>query len=178
MFGKKQKSKNKFHLPVEEPKPERTNNAAGPLYSDALTTEIYSNDGSFEDVASDQAASDETASEAMEVQTHTVVSTVKYRFITSESQLTEKKPTRNWEIYYRDRDYAGGKGDPLLTVVEASSRQEAESKAQMSEGDNKGQVIAVNTRNAIVRYKKESSFAFPSAQSGGEPPPKGYRSKP
>ena len=163
MFGKKQKSKNKFHLPTEEPKAESANNTSGPLYSDALTPEIYAEDGTEEG----------------EGEANSIVPPPKYRFITSEGKLTEKKPTRNWEIYYRNRDYAGGVGDPLLTVVEASTRQEAESKALRKDGhDSNSEVIAVNTNNTIVRYKKESSFSFPSSQPSAEPSPKVSRDKP
>lgn len=163
MFGKKQKSKNKFHLPVEEPKAEPAASTTGTLFSDAMTPEIYAADG----------VADEDQNES----TSTVLPP-KYRFITSEGKLTEKKPTRNWEIYYRDRNYAGGVGDPLITVVEASSRQEAESKAQMKDGnDVKSEIIAVNTNNAIIRYKKESAFAYPSTPTDTERPSKAFRDK-
>lgn len=162
MFGKKLKSKNKFHLPIEEPKVEVANNT-GHLYSDAMTPEVFSEEGVAEE--------DQT-------ETTSLAQPPKYRFITSDGNLTEKKPTRNWEIYYRDRNYAGGVGDPLLAVVEASSRQEAESKAQLKEGhDTSSDVIAVNTNNAIIRYKRESSFAFPASPPAIASSSKAYRDK-
>jgi hypothetical protein len=163
MFGRKQKTRNKFHLPTEEPKPEPAASAAAPLYSDALTTEVYAEDG---------------VPEEAEGPAISALSAAKYRFITSEGHLAEKKPTRNWEIYYRDRNYAGGVGDPLLKVVEAGSRQEAEAKARVGEGaDSISQVVAVNTNNSIIRHKTESAFAYPSPQPSTEPNPNPFRGK-
>jgi hypothetical protein len=148
MFGKKKKSKNKFHLPTVDPKNESTHKPSH-LFSDEMSPEIYDSQG----LANDENNSERTGS------------ITKCPFIVGNGHLAEKKPTRNWAIYYRDRDHAGAVGDPLLKMVEAGSREEAESKAKLGEGHENTELIAVNTNNPIVHSTNQSDFSFPSPQT-------------
>lgn len=45
------------------------------------------------------------------------------------TSTTEKADEQLWGIYYTDREYARLLGDPLCTVVEASSKRAAEEAA-------------------------------------------------
>jgi hypothetical protein len=45
------------------------------------------------------------------------------------TSTTEKTDGQLWGIYYTDREYARPLGDPLRTVVEASSKRAAEEAA-------------------------------------------------
>ena len=43
--------------------------------------------------------------------------------------VTPQSTPRLWGIYYVDREYAHGQGDPLRTVVQAATKEEAEREA-------------------------------------------------
>lgn len=165
MFGKKKKA-GKYRLPFAD------NEADKPKAKPGGTTNIESDVfGSDEFVDEDEYIDDEmNLQEGMEDVEETAEEEVaasdpgfsnpanaasvdnRYRLLVVDNKQDEK-PKTNWEIYYRDREYAQEMGDPLLKVVQAKTREEAESKAAALYG-NKGEILAVNSNRPVGGTKK------------------------
>jgi hypothetical protein len=69
---------------------------------------------------------------------------------------------KSWALYIKDRDRAENVGDPLLGVVHADNRYDAENMATYLSSKDNGGIVAVNTKLNIVEVNKESAFAWPS----------------
>ncbi len=146
--------KNKFHLPeAEEP---AVRSKLGKAISDH---------GLIPDVAAADASPREEEPASSEMSAGN-----KNRFHLVVVPDAPETPQRNWEVYYRNRDYAGNVGDPLLAVVDADSQIEAEDKARyLQRGE--GGVLAVSTNNPVIRKPPESQFAYPKPKHADDPRP-------
>jgi hypothetical protein len=153
----RKKKKNKFHLPAEEPEPE----SASASMSSAL--DPHQGYAYYEQNESD----DEPTNEEVEgIPDHVLAEANRYRLLIVKGPQPEEVPQRTWEIYYRNRSYANTVGDPLLKVVEADSKEEAEYKTLYMDPGTKGGVVAINATppdGDQAKSKKESAFAFPTA---------------
>jgi hypothetical protein len=166
MLGRKDK-KNKFHLPVtEEPK---VPNKLGNVMGEEMSTE---EPDSGEDSTGEEAPLDGLAAAGPGN------SASRYRLVIVPDREPDT-PQRTWEAYYRNRDFAGAVGDPLLTVVEADSQLEAEYKASHLQHGETSDIIAVSTNNPVSNAAAESNFSFPKKMPprAEKPRPRIFRSK-
>ncbi len=67
---------------------------------------------------------------------------------------------KNYAIYYRDRELANLKGDPMLTIVQAYSQNEAELEAGRMQKEG-CEILAVRSRQSVEFPTHDSDFVFP-----------------
>ena len=172
MLGRKDK-KNKFHLPMaEEPKVAEESQVANKLGN------VTGEDMSLDDPDPVQDATEEEAGIDGLDQGGSGNPGNRYHLVIVPDREPDQ-PHQNWEVYYRNRNFAGTVGDPLLTVVEADSQLEAEYKASHLQRGESSDIIAVSTKNPITNSSPESQFSFPKSMppKGQQPRPKIFRPK-
>lgn len=79
----------------------------------------------------------------------------------------DDRALKSYAIYYRDRELASMKGDPMIAVIQAYSQAEAELEA--SRMQRQGCEILTIQSNEIVDFptQRESEFAFPRQRDEG-----------
>ena len=172
MLGRKDK-KNKFHLPmVEEPKVAEDSPVANRLGNAAGEDMNPDDPEPVQDATEEEAEIDGVAPGGSEDANN------RYHLVIVPDREPDQ-PHQSWEVYYRNRDFAGSVGDPLLTVVEADSQLEAEYKASHLQSGESSDIIAVRTKHPVTNDSPESQFSFPKGMppKPQKPRPRIFRSK-
>lgn len=73
---------------------------------------------------------------------------------------------KNYAIYYRDRELAQTKGDPLITIIQAYTQAEAQMEALKMQKEG-CEILTIQSNEAVAHPTQETPAALPARRVGG-----------
>jgi hypothetical protein len=74
---------------------------------------------------------------------------------------------KNYAIYYRDRDLALTKGDPMITIIQAYSHAEAQLEALKMQKDG-CEILTIQSNEMVEHPTQDAVVALPARRVAGQ----------